>query len=851
MKKKRLAYGLKLLLLIAVLAVVTYMVYAYQISRKQTRVGYKYSEATEISGYTPVLSSTEDVVSQQFEAQYSILNKVKIPVIFGDNEEEETGLTEEQIEAEPALILTILDENGQSVWSGEEDLSEVTSGSSVTFDMELSLKAGAVYTCRIAVTASDLSAETLPQVRLLLSEQNAEQDDRIASASYNGETLDGLLVCSSTYTYVNSLGHFWLVLIADACILLFFLFGERTVSAVYVKWPVLKRIGGALIWILTPPVVWYLTQRICRWSFTPDFSYQKWTLLFYYLILTLLTCVCRKIRTGGLLFTLLLTLLAVADYFVMLFRSKPLMVTDFTAVGTAASVVSSYKFTIELRTGLFMLACLLWLLIISIGIQGRFSKAKRTRVVRLGGVVLAAAGLIWVDQYKLQDSWLSRSSFWSLNATYGSQGYLTTLLAEVHYIKVEMPENYSVETAQVIVEAGAASYEEAKGEENAADDTKETTEAITPENIIIIMNESFWDPWTLGDVEVEEDFIPYWHSLLEQDNVSTGLLYMPVSGGGTSNSEYEVLTGNACHFLSNDLMAYETNCADPEHGLAEILETQGYRSVAIHPNNPAAWNRERVYEWMGFDEFINLYNWDVELEKIRGYVSDANVYQEIEYLTENKAEGEKLFTFCVTIQNHGGYAVEDFPAAVSLEYTDQYELGEQFFTLMNESDQALEQLITYYENVDEPTMIVFFGDHQPAVEMELRQAVRNSDGNTDPDDPDWLYRDSYVIWTNYDVEEVKDYTMSANYLGAYALQMAGLELTDYQKLALETMQEVPIIGVTGYRDAEGNWYTYSDETSLENMSDLENLLNDYSIVQYNNAVDRSNTLTQYFTVEEQ
>ena len=45
-----------------------------------------------------------------------------------------------------------------------------------------------------------------------------------------------------------------------------------------------------------------------------------------------------------------------------------------------------------------------------------------------------------------------------------------------------------------------------------------------------------------------------------------------------------------------------------------------------------------------------------------------------------------------------------------------YPETEQYLSIMHASDEALRELITYFETVEEPTLIVFFGDHQPSVE---------------------------------------------------------------------------------------------------------------------------------------
>lgn len=44
----------------------------------------------------------------------------------------------------------------------------------------------------------------------------------------------------------------------------------------------------------------------------------------------------------------------------------------------------------------------------------------------------------------------------------------------------------------------------------------------------------------------------------------------------------------------------------------------------------------------------------------------------------------------------------------------KYPKVDQYLSLIKKSDTALQELIEYYSQVDEPTIICIFGDHQPS-----------------------------------------------------------------------------------------------------------------------------------------
>ena len=283
-------------------------------------------------------------------------------------------------------------------------------------------------------------------------------------------------------------------------------------------------------------------------------------------------------------------------------------------------------------------------------------------------------------------------------------------------------------------------------------------------------------------------------------------------------------------------------------GLADILKSQGYYTIAMHPNKAHNWNRASVYPCMGFDEFISLENWGEEhRELLRNYVSDKATFEKIISLYEEKDADEKLFTFCVTMQNHGGYTVEDragFEPTVKLGYDTEYPLAETYLSLARESDSAFKELLEYFEKVDEPTMIVMFGDHWPKIEEEFMAKLlggnRQSLGLVESQQS---YTTPYVIWTNYPFETVEE-DFSANYLGSYMLQLAGLEMPGYNQFLMNLKEQLPIIGVGAVCDKDGNWYA---NDALPD--DYKKLMTDYNILEYNNQFEKKDVIESLFTLK--
>lgn len=412
------------------------------------------------------------------------------------------------------------------------------------------------------------------------------------------------------------------------------------------------------------------------------------------------------------------------------------------------------------------------------------------------------------------------------------------LAGEGKYFSVEKPADYSIEKVDSITEEAEKKYTASAASGN----------VTQPENIIMIMNESLADFESVGEISTDSEILPFIHSL--KQNVKYGQLHVPTYGGGTARTEYEALTGNAMYFLPAGSVPYQLYVRDPEYGMADILKAQGYETLAMHPNRAANWNREKVYPSMGFDQFISKENWgDLYRDKIRSHESDKSTYDKIINIYEEKEKNQKLFTFCVTMQNHGGYGVETrngYEPTVKLNYKKEYPQAETYLSLARESDSAFKDLLDYFEKAEEPTMIIMFGDHWPAIEDDFLSKVIGKDtGDLSLTESQTLYTTPYVIWTNYP-SETKEQDISSNYLGSYILELAGAELSQYNQFLLNLKEELPVIGIDAVEDKDGHWYSSDDMPE-----NYQKLIEDYNILQYNDQFEKKDIKESAFRVTEQ
>lgn len=582
-------------------------------------------------------------------------------------------------------------------------------------------------------------------------------------------------------------------------------------------------------------------------------------LAFFYLLYAAAAFLFGSVRTGFAAATLVPMLFGLANYFVVSFRSSPIVPWDFLSVGTAVTVADHYEFTLTWKTG-FVLITFLWIILAASKSRVRFAKL-RSRLAGCAVSILLLAGYIsGIQTSGVQSFFGMDTTLFTMNVLYRNNGIAAAFLGNLRFLNIEQPDGYSVEKAEEIASqfaagTGAENAGEPENAENTGDpeNTENTGDAENADtvsaaaadypNIIVIMDEAFSDLSVWGEFETSEEVMPFFKSL--QQEAVGGELYVSVKGGNTANTEFEFLTGNTMAFLPAGSIPYQQYIKDDMPSLASYLKTLGYKTKAIHPYYASGWDRDFVYEKFGFDEFLSIEAFD-NPHRMRGYVSDRAAFDKIIEQYEIKGDGSRVFLFEVTMQNHGGYskASPDFESYLTLPEettkTTSVLATEKYLTLMNETDRALQDLILYFEEQEEPVIIVMFGDHQPSDYItNVIQRICEVQSEDTIDFMQQGYRVPFMIWSNYGLEQEYYDGISVNYLAGILLENANVPLTGYQEFLQQLMETLPVISGTAYRDAEGTFYSLSDDTYAEAM-------NDYKILQYNYLLGKQDRLDSFF-----
>ena len=571
-----------------------------------------------------------------------------------------------------------------------------------------------------------------------------------------------------------------------------------------------------LVFLLGPWVAFWMVEILNQNDVFSDL--QAWqvlmNLVWYYILFLVCRLVLGRRRRAAALAICLSFLIGLVNHYVLRFRGRILFPADVASWETAANVADAFDFSIDV----YMEQAAVLLVVYLFLVWMCQPQPKRDRLPLPVGIV-AWVFCIGYSFAFFFTGMLPALGIYTQQWVTQANGFLLNFTVALRYSSVDKPDDYNHEIVLKLMDE----YPSVEGD-------PDRTEPI---NIIVVMNESFSDLTIFDKLEVSQDPTPFLHSLSE--NTIKGWMYSPVTGGGTASVEFEYLTGFATIFQPPHTVAYHLYTKEGMPSLASLLGVNGYESTAFHPYKSSGWNRPIVYNNMRFDH--QLYQEDVDnAYLIRNYISDQSDYETIFQITDAE-QGDPQFIFNVTMQNHSSYAQGwnnlEKTVTVSDELRQADYSSEQYLSLALESDQALEQLVAHYEQSSEPTMIVFFGDHQPPLKNAFYEVLYGKPlSERTTEEVMQQYQVPFFIWTNYDIEEQEGLVISPNYLGVLTAQMAGMPLTGFMNFLSQLYEEMPAITPVGIVTADGE-YLEREELNEEQQQWLET----YETLNYCGMVD--------------
>lgn len=478
------------------------------------------------------------------------------------------------------------------------------------------------------------------------------------------------------------------------------------------------------------------------------------------LIIFLLLLSIKNLVISSALIGLSCFFIEIVNIYKLQYRGQPIFPWDIMSIRETASIVNSLNLKLSfLNVQIFILICL------AILIASMFPKLPKSRGKNdlIKGAVFFCSILIFSFFY-ISNNYIysdEHPNTWDQSAYYRENGLVNSFLLNFKYLLMEEPENYSKQSIDQLV--GIL--------EN--NNTKETKIKQVRPNIIVIMSEGFWNAEELPNITFDEELLPEINELKEK--AVYGEILTPKYGGGTSNVEFEVLSGFSDRYMPVSAVPYQQYVIHDFYSVVSYFKSMGYNTTAIHPYSPKNYNRETAYANLQFYEFLSEEDF-INPNIKRGYISDMELSNRIidEY-EKNKVNSDSAwFNFAVTMQNHVGYDGSNFDEQEKVKFTENVlseDVSNQlsdFATGLHYSDEALGYLIDYFDKIEDPTLIIFFGDHKTNLGSSEKQIYYETgfinDDMTEKEVDFVLYKTPFIAWSNYD-----DINMDLGSISAYQL----------------------------------------------------------------------------------
>ncbi len=442
----------------------------------------------------------------------------------------------------------------------------------------------------------------------------------------------------------------------------------------------------------------------------------------------------------------------IVNAIVLRYRMTPFSAEDFNMIPSLIRIADNYL-TPVMMIGIAAAVLVLIGLVVLLWKKTPRSKVTRRYFLLLPKTVICGLAVYIILNMGMYTQAVS-VDFMNLADAYEQYGFAYCFSTSIVDIGISQPEDYSEETMKEISNTIAPAVKTAADEKT-----------LTP-NIIMIQLESFFDPSYLEGFSYSEDPIPCFNRLKEE--YPSGFFTVPVVGAGTSNTEFEILTGMSTDYFGAGEYPYNTVLKERTvEALPHILKNSGYTSSVIHNNTGTFYNRDTVFAQMGFDRFIpQEYMYDLERTP-NNWAKDAVLPGIIEDCLESTDTPDFIYT--ITVQSHGRYpeapVLSDEECSIKVTANGgnaPLDSVEYYVNEIHEVDAMIEDLTTTLAASDEPTVVVLYGDHLPALGFGKEDVTQPS-----------LYMTEYVLWNNFGWTR-GDGEIQAESIGTVLLESFGL-----------------------------------------------------------------------------
>lgn len=565
-------------------------------------------------------------------------------------------------------------------------------------------------------------------------------------------------------------------------------------------------------------------------TFTASLSLTLFSIFIIFTMQLLLLSLINELKLTMWLSFLISILVSVVNLLKIQFRSEPLIPTDLGFLFDLPAIIRLIT-PIQIVLVSLLLLAIIAIILVLVYRQRKFQTGvkifdidKQSNYRRGFLLILSFTLLLSMRSYQVEGSLLKKTltSFgfkeyqFDILKSYRENGFVNGYISNISNDVMVMPEGYSKESVQAIMEKYQAQAD--------TFNIQSKYDNFQDISVVYILSESLSNPQRVNGVEIEENPLPFISD--PKGKSLQGLMVSPVYGGTTANTEFEVLTGLSMKYLaSGSIIPFKSIIPEFEKfpGIVkDYLRDNPYgKAISLHSYNDKLFKRPEVYEKLGFDQCYfdaDMIHQDPLFDST--YISDKSTFNEaLAYLSQDGSQ----FMNVVTMQNHSPFTdkYDALYPGVSVETDPNLEESLAAYTQgIHYSDQAIEEFIQAVSQMDKKVMVVYYGDHLPGLYNSLL------DENKDPFD---LYTTDFFIYKNFDQDHrqmAKEQVVSASSLNALTHLYAGVELSPLHILNLKINQQAVGGSALNYKTKEGT------QQYLDLSPELQSMIEEYKMIQY-------------------
>ena len=423
-------------------------------------------------------------------------------------------------------------------------------------------------------------------------------------------------------------------------------------------------------------------------------------------------------------------ILGIANGYILLKRVTPFNAQDLKIAGDGIALINNYCNGFEVVViAVGAVALLIWL--ISMWRRGGQYAGKIHHIAALIGIIVCGVLYTFVTNIAI-DKRVVSTYFGNIAFAYEDYGLPYCFSASLFNTGISEPNGYTKKAMAKI---------DKDGELNQTATSRSSDELP---NIIVVQLESYFDVANAEFFTTSEDACPNLHNLYQ--NYSNGYFKVPSVGAGTANTEFEVLTGMNLRYFGPGEYPYKTKLKNQVcESAATAFSAFGYGTHAIHNNGGNFYSRANVFNNIGFDSFTSKEFMNILQTTENGWSKDDILLTHIKDALDSTEQED--FVFTVSVQGHGNYpepqVIENPKIKVEgIEDEALKNKWEYYVNQVYEMDQFVGDLIKAVEERNEPSVVVFYGDHLPTMGLKAEDLKSR-----------YLYNTNYVIWDNIGLQK--------------------------------------------------------------------------------------------------